>query len=112
RVQVREWPAVQKPATRALPRAIRSGVASTSRSGTGALRAYCLTVPTIVSAAANDTATANTAASPITPHESGLDPESAGPRPHQRRGSGKHCRQAKDVSHRTSPVFKPHRKFD
>src|SRR5262249_49755800 len=67
-----EWHALQKPSTRALPRAIRSGVASTSRSGTGALRACCLTVPTIVSAAANDTATANTAASPMTPHFTNL----------------------------------------
>src|SRR4029077_3937455 len=71
-VLVREWQALQKPSTRALPRAIRSGVASTSRSGTGALRACCLTVPTIVSAAANDTATANTAASPTTPHFTNL----------------------------------------
>src|SRR6476620_9857074 len=71
-VPVREWQALQKPSTRALPRAIRSGVASTSRSGTGALRACCLTVPTIVSATANDTATANTAASPTTPHFTNL----------------------------------------
>jgi hypothetical protein len=37
-VPVVEWQALQKPSTRALPRAIRSGVASTLRSGTGAPR--------------------------------------------------------------------------
>ena len=36
------------------------------------VRACCLTVPTIVSAAANDTATTNTVASPITPHFTNL----------------------------------------
>src|SRR6478672_3851980 len=67
-VPVLEWQALQKPSTRALPRAIRSGVASTLRSGTGARRACCLTIPTIVSAATDDTATTNTAASPTPPH--------------------------------------------
>src|SRR5262249_49755799 len=37
-------------------------------------------------------------------HKFVLDPESTDRRPHQRRGSGKHCRQAKDVSHSTSSV--------
>src|SRR5262245_13452653 len=52
----------------ALPRATRSGVASTLRCGTGALRACSLTIPAIASVLANDTATASTAASPTPPH--------------------------------------------
>ena len=67
-VPVLEWQALQKPSTRALPRAIRSGVASTLRFGTGALRACCLTIPTSVSALADDTTTTDTAASPAPPH--------------------------------------------
>src|ERR1700730_12568356 len=63
-----EWQALQEPSTRALPRAIRSGVASTLRSGTGARRTCCLTMPTIVRAATVDTATTNTAARPTPPH--------------------------------------------
>ena len=67
-VPLLEWHALQKPSTTALPRAMRTGVASTLRSGTGALRACCLTSPAVMSAPADDTATASTAASTMPLH--------------------------------------------
>src|SRR3954451_14989118 len=65
-VPLLEWHALQKPSTTALPRAMRTGVASTLRFGTWALRACCLTSPAVMSAPTDDTATASTAAT-ITP---------------------------------------------
>src|SRR6516225_6592576 len=59
-VPVFEWHAPQKPSTIPLPRAIRSGVASTLRIGIGAVRTCCLTIPTIMSAQTDDAATAGT----------------------------------------------------
>src|SRR6266446_10785 len=67
-VPVVEWHALQNPSTSALPRAIRSGVAPTLRSGIGALRACCLSIPAIKSALTDDTVTASAAASPKLPH--------------------------------------------
>src|SRR6516225_844792 len=67
-VPVFEWHAPQKPSESPLPRAIRSGVASTLRVETGALRTCCLTVPTTRSALTGDAATASTAASTTPPH--------------------------------------------
>src|SRR5207253_9667656 len=67
-VPVVEWHALQNPSTSALPRAIRSGVDPTLRSGIGALRACCLSIPAIKSELTDDAVTASAAASPKLHH--------------------------------------------